>query len=170
MRMKRGEGGLTLIELAVVLAIVAIMALFLAPAVGEWVKTYRIRQGARDIVSTLQLAKMRAISTHLEYRVIFNVDNDTYKINKGDSASGSSSWGLDDDVQPGDEVKKTPKNVDIVDASFEGYSDTADFIEFNPDSTANNDSIFLTNTQGKRYRVVVSRTGRVRMQEGWDIN
>lgn len=170
MKMKRGEGGVTLIEITVVMAIVVIMAFFLAPPLGEWLENYRIRQTARDISSTLQQAKIRAISTHLEYRVIFDVDNNTYKINKGNKSTDSDVWDVDDGVQPGDEVRKTSKNVDMVDASSEGYSDTADFIEFNPNSTANNDSIFLTNTQGKRYRIVVSRTGRIRMQGGWDIN
>lgn len=167
-----GERGVTLIELAVVMAIIAIMGLFLTPAIGEWLDTYRIRQAARDIVSTLQLAKMRAISTRHEYRVIFDVDNNTYKTNKGNSASGSTSWGLDDGVQPGDEIRNVPKNVDIVaDASPFGFGSTAGFVEFNPNSTATNSSIYLTNTKGKRYRVIVfSSTGRIRMKEGWELN
>jgi prepilin-type N-terminal cleavage/methylation domain-containing protein len=161
------ERGVTLIELAVVMAIIAIMGLFLVPAIGEWLDNYRIRQAARDIVSTLQLAKMRAISTHHEYRVIFDVNNNTYKINKGNSASESTSWGLDDGVQAGDEIRNIPKNVDIVDNAAP-FGNTAAFIEFNPNSTAVGDSIFITNTKDKRYRIIVSTSGRIRFKEGWE--
>jgi prepilin-type N-terminal cleavage/methylation domain-containing protein len=63
--MQRGKRGVTLIELAVVMAIVAVMALFLAPAIGEWSDNFRIRQTAREIVSNLQFAKIRAISSSL---------------------------------------------------------------------------------------------------------
>jgi prepilin-type N-terminal cleavage/methylation domain-containing protein len=62
MRAKQGEGGVTLIEIAVVLAIVGIMSLFLAPAIGTWVGNFRIKQAAREMSSDLQFAKMKAIS------------------------------------------------------------------------------------------------------------
>jgi prepilin-type N-terminal cleavage/methylation domain-containing protein len=68
----RQEKGLTLIELAVVMAIVAIMGLFLAPAIGEWVDNFRIRQAARDVSSDLQFAKMKAIGSGVRYTVVFN--------------------------------------------------------------------------------------------------
>jgi prepilin-type N-terminal cleavage/methylation domain-containing protein len=82
--MLRRERGVTLIELAVVMAIVAIMALFLAPAIGEWVDNFRIRQAGRDIVSHLQLAKIRAISSGLQYRVRFDLANDEYLVEKNE--------------------------------------------------------------------------------------
>ena len=60
----RGQhnNGVTLIELVVVMAIVAIMGLFMTPALGEWVQNYRIKQAARDMASDFQFAKMKAIS------------------------------------------------------------------------------------------------------------
>jgi Tfp pilus assembly protein FimT len=54
------------------MAIVAIMGLFLAPAIGEWVGNYRIRQAARDMSSDLQFAKMKAISSGVRCAVVFN--------------------------------------------------------------------------------------------------
>lgn len=56
------------------MAIVAIMAVFMAPAIGEWLDNYRIRQAAREISSDLQLTKMKAISTGVRCTVIFNQD------------------------------------------------------------------------------------------------
>ncbi len=71
-RSNRRHKGVTLIELAVVMAIVAIIGLFMAPAIGEWVDNYRIRQAARDVSSDLQFAKMKAISTGIRWTVVFN--------------------------------------------------------------------------------------------------
>jgi prepilin-type N-terminal cleavage/methylation domain-containing protein len=56
------EKGVTMIELAVVLAIIGIMALFMTPGLGEWVQNYRIKQAARNMASDFQFAKMKAVS------------------------------------------------------------------------------------------------------------
>jgi len=74
MKHSRGEGGVTLIELAVVMAIVAIMGLFLAPAIGEWVDNFRIRQAGREMSSDLQFAKMKAIGSGKNCSVVFKQD------------------------------------------------------------------------------------------------
>ena len=152
MMMKRGVDGVTLIELAVVLAIVAIMGLFFSPAIGEWLDNYRIRQAARDIVSHLQLAKIRAISSRLEYRVYFDVANDQYRLWVNDGG-----WVPD----PEGVVCCTPRGVDITSAGFSGGVNRA---EFNPDGTTSNGTITVVNEQGKQYNVVVYRTGRIRIE------
>jgi Tfp pilus assembly protein FimT len=56
------EKGITIIELAVVMAIIAIMALFMTPGLGEWLQNYRIKQAARDMASNFQFAKMKAVN------------------------------------------------------------------------------------------------------------
>lgn len=71
-RWDKAAKGITLIELAVVMAIVAIIGLFMAPAIGEWVDNFRIRQAAREVSSDLQFAKMKAISTGVRWAVVFN--------------------------------------------------------------------------------------------------
>lgn len=65
--------GITVIELMVVLAIIAIMGLLMAPSLGEWVKNYRIKQAGREMVSDLQFAKMKAISSGAYCTVVFNI-------------------------------------------------------------------------------------------------
>lgn len=140
LREKRARKGVTLIELMVVMAIIAIMGLFMAPSIGEWVKNYRIRQTARDIASTLQLAKMQAVSARQTYAVNFTLTNGTYQINPGGSAS------------------QVPKGVTIATGS-------AASISFNPDGTSPiNGTITINNTQGKQYQVSVSATGRIQIQ------
>lgn len=152
MKMKKGVDGVTLIELAVVVGIVAIMGLFLSPAIGEWLENYRIRQAGRDIVSHLQLAKIRAISRRLEYRVYFDVANDQYRLWVHDGG-----WSPD----PEGDVLCTPRGVIITSAGFSGGVDR---VEFNPDGTASNGTITIVNNQGKQYDVIVYRSGRIRMK------
>jgi prepilin-type N-terminal cleavage/methylation domain-containing protein len=72
LRKETGKKGVTLIELAVVMAIVAILGLALAPAIGEWLDNFRIRQAARDVSSDLQFARMKAIGSGVRYIVVFN--------------------------------------------------------------------------------------------------
>ena len=67
-----GEKGITLIELAVVMAIVAIMGLLITPSIVQWLDNFRIRQAARAVSSDLQFAKMKAISTGIHYTAVFN--------------------------------------------------------------------------------------------------
>jgi prepilin-type N-terminal cleavage/methylation domain-containing protein len=68
------EKGVTLIELVVVMAIIAIMALFMSPSIGEWVQNYRVKQAARNLASDLQSAKMQSINIHRYCTVVFNAN------------------------------------------------------------------------------------------------
>lgn len=71
--------GVTLIELITVFVIIAIMAAFLAPAIGSWLPRYRLRSATRDIVSTMRTAQIKAISySGRQYLVNFNVGTNSY--------------------------------------------------------------------------------------------
>ena len=152
MKMKRGVDGVTLIELAIVVAIVAIMGLYLSPAIGEWLENYRIRQAGRDIVSHLQLAKIRAISSRLEYRVRFDLANDAYLVERNEGV-----W------QQEGSVFRVPRGVDIVSATDSLGNPPK--VKFNPNGTCSSGHIKIDNEKGKQYKIVVLRTGRIRIEE-----
>jgi prepilin-type N-terminal cleavage/methylation domain-containing protein len=133
----RSKRGVTLIELAVVLAIIAIMAVFMAPAIGEWLDNYRIKQTARDIASALQLAKMQTISTRAVHLVSFPTAN-SYQIT------------------PEGNVTQFAKGVSLK---------TGSTISFNLDGTSNGGTIIIKNADDdKEYQVTVSAAGRIQIQ------
>jgi len=148
--------GITVIELMIVLAIIAIMGILMAPAIGEWAENYRIRQGARDIVSTLQLARMRAISTCREYKVVFDVTNETCQLQQGNLPTNSTSW-----EDEGGAVSMS-RGVNINSTNF-----PSDTVQFNPNGSSSNGRIEIANVRGKQYRIMLTRVGRPAIIEGW---
>jgi prepilin-type N-terminal cleavage/methylation domain-containing protein len=70
--MKR-ERGLTLVELVVTIAIVAVLAAAMIPSLGRWVSHYRIRGAARDVASCFRLAQMTAIQQNRNCAVQFDL-------------------------------------------------------------------------------------------------
>lgn len=162
-RKHHNQQGITIIELAVVMAIVGIMTLFMSPALGEWVTGFRMRGATKDLTDTLQLARLKAISTSNQYRVRLNINSGTdaetfvLQANDGGWANEGSSITL-----------PTGVNIDNIDAVTDGTVDRT----FNTDGTATSlggttSIIYVTNQRNDQYRVIISQTGMVRMSEGW---
>ncbi len=158
--------GISSIELAVVLALIAIMATMTIPYLGSWLKHYRVVGASREVTSTFQEARLKAISDNREWRVVLDQDNDTYWLERGNADSGSTSW----TAQGG--TKSLPKGVIFTDAS--GNNATGQInIQFNPSGTANSSSVYLKGESGDRYKItVLSTTGRVWIRvwngTGWE--
>lgn len=62
--MMSNRDGFTLTELMVVGAIVGVMAVIAIPAVGNVIAHYQLQGAVREIATTLQLLRLRAISTN----------------------------------------------------------------------------------------------------------
>jgi prepilin-type N-terminal cleavage/methylation domain-containing protein len=161
---RQSERGVTLIELVVVMAIIAIMALFMAPSIGEWAAGFRLRGATKDLADTLQLARLKAISTRNQYRVQLT-------INDGSAAESfvlqaGPSWNND-----GASITlPTGVNIDNIDGTNTGTVTRT----FNTNGTATGwaagnvtSTIFLENQRNDKYHVIISQTGMVRMRDGW---
>src|SRR6185295_17683635 len=66
------QSGRSLLEMLVVMMLVALAALLVLPSVSRAMARHRADDGARQIESLLQLARMRAISEQQEYVVQFS--------------------------------------------------------------------------------------------------
>jgi prepilin-type N-terminal cleavage/methylation domain-containing protein len=145
--------GVTLIELVVVLVIIAIAALFLTPNIGAWVQNYRLRTAARDIVSTMRTAQMKAVSNNFQYRV---------NLNAGEV--GANSYMLQYNtggIWVNDGVTQTlPSGIIINNNTFPD-----DRAEFNPNSTSSSGGITLQNPKGSQKRITLtSATARIKIE------
>jgi len=74
----RQNRGYTLIEVMTVIAIIGISTSITIPNVIGWLPKYRLRSGAEEIQSTLQLARLGAIKQNTDATVNFNTINHTF--------------------------------------------------------------------------------------------
>jgi len=143
--------GVTIIELVVVMVIIAITAALTIPSIGAWLPNFRLRTAARDIVSTMRTAQMKAVSSNLEYRVSFDSANGTYLLQ---TRTTGGVW-----VDEGG-PQKMPKGIRIYQVNL-----PEDHAEFNPNSTSSGGNIVLRNSKEAERRIVLySATGRIRVE------
>ena len=142
--------GITLIELVVVMAIIAIGAVLVAPNIGAWIPNYRLRSATRDVVSTLRTAQMKAVSNNTTYQVSFNQGAGTY-ILQYQTTAGFVNEGVAQTLPPG---------IIINTITF-----PANNAQFNTNSTSSSGSITLQNAKGSTKQVTLTTaTGRVNVK------
>ncbi len=142
--------GVTLVELVVVLAIIAIAAVLTIPNIGAWIPKYRLSSATRDIVSAMRSAQMKAVSTNTPYRVTFDDADQSYIIER----NTAGLW------VPEGELQRLPSGIE-----FKAITLPGKHAEFNPNSTASSGSVTLKNPKNAEKRIVLfSATGRIRVE------
>ncbi len=155
--------GISAMELAVVLALIAIMSTMAVPYLGGWLDHYRTVGSSREVASTLQAARIKAITTNREWRVVIQPSTGTfYMEQQGDNGQWIHEGGS----------KTLPRGVKFTDAGGNGTSPQLS-IAFKPSGKALFTvgarnyiaySVYITGKSGDRYKItVLSLTGRVKI-------
>ncbi len=76
----RADAGFTLAELVVVLAGFCIILGIAVPVLGTVMDRYRVRLGAQGVVTQLQYARMRAVSSNESLQVHFPAGRQSYQV------------------------------------------------------------------------------------------
>jgi len=158
--MKINKKGVTLIELIVVLAIIAIGAVLAVPNLGPWLANYRLRSATRDITSTLRTAQMKAVSNNMDYGVAFDIVNRQYRLYR--SSGGLIPDGSLNDLPTGIQFNRVYPNP--VTFAVDGTLGLP-FARFFTNSASNGGTVYLINTkQSTRTITVLPSTGRITNQ------
>ena len=83
--------GFTLVELLVVVTIIGVTSAVAAPSVASWIKNYRAKTVARQLMTDLQYTRMSAVASKLPCRVLMNTATNQYEI---DQSPDGVNWNL----------------------------------------------------------------------------
>ncbi|MFZ5478667.1 MAG: pilus assembly FimT family protein [Myxococcota bacterium] len=153
-----GRRGLSLLEMAITVAIIGILATMATGLMTQALPSWRTRQAARQFAADLASARARAISENVEYRIRLTAfDSDlagtspsvgTYYVERGNRDAGSTTWDILPVDLDGSGTLTGEGTVDIseggqdelVDVSIEDWTTSDGTIVFSPRGWIENDA------------------------------
>lgn len=88
----RRNSGFTALDVAVTLAIVAVLASVTMPSFLGWLSNYRLRGSAINLMSDIELAKIRAMRENAFVAVLFTQDGYRIFVDNGEGAAAAGDW------------------------------------------------------------------------------
>ena len=108
--------GFTFMELMVVLAVLAILSAIAIPNFIGWLPKYKLNSASDELLSTLQLSKLRAIRENANVAITFDFVNNTYLafIDNGANAANGIREADESILKTG----KMPAGIDLQDTGM----------------------------------------------------
>ena len=145
---KNRQGGFTLIEMMIVVAIVGVTSAIAVPSYIDWHARYQLRQAATEIQNQLSVARISAMSRNSVVNVSLVLSGGKVQVSAGD-ASGTS-------VIPATQMMST----------VTGLNPAPTAVAFSPlgirsGGGAGNQQIGISNNRGLSYSVRITPRGKV---------
>jgi prepilin-type N-terminal cleavage/methylation domain-containing protein len=153
---RRGEDGLSLLEVVVVMVIGTVLVAVAVPNFYKILARHQLDTAARHLAADIREARERAQTERAVHEVRFNKESDRYEIWRYAEGQGYQL------------VRRVtlPRQVDMFHAKFfaQSQSYVVRFNYFGEPSNGGNGAVGLKNRAGEELRyVIVSKTGRVRV-------
>lgn len=159
---KNRQRGMTLLELMVVIALLAgLSAMALPNFLNTILPHYRLNNAAQRLVNDILHARMRAVSTNRQHRIVFDTKNNAYWIEAGDRSMDSKNWFLTPPVRRFDDSGG--------DAYFPGvtlFSATERALMLKPTGGQTPMSVTLCYSRGQVIKLCTAIAGRIRLERG----
>ncbi len=97
--MMKRNSGITALELATTIAVVAVIAALVMPPYLKWNRARRLEGAVVNLTSDLEMAKVRAIRENAFVVVAFGANSYTLFLDTGDGVGGPPNWNRDTDEQ-----------------------------------------------------------------------
>jgi len=145
------ERGFAITELMIVVAIMGCLTAVATPSLSRWLTSIRMESATREIASTLQLARVKAITQNTSIRISFDTTPHTYQMQQRNAAD-LTTWNNID------KAKTLPAGIRFGSVTGNPVTFQSGRGSILPGS---NTTVTLQSTQGKTNAVVVAQTGHV---------
>lgn len=165
---RRHDGGFTLLEVVIVVAVMGILVAVALPPFVNWRNTLGYRQTARGMTAMLREARSRAVTRNVQQMVVFKPNSSSYTMLQGSRAYNTPAPGWTPL-----EIQKPSRNVAI--RSGNGAPPQANVsVQFNPNGTVrladrnggqSDGTITVSDGTAEQFQLTITPSGMITVKK-----